>query len=60
VLDDKWQVVALHRGSTVAQNVKFQGKSVAWVNIGTQMSAIAADLSARYPALFTEVKGAQA
>jgi hypothetical protein len=60
VFDDRWQVVALHRGSTVAQNVKFQGKTAAWVNIGTQMSAIAADLSARYPAITAEIKADQA
>jgi endonuclease G, mitochondrial len=49
VLDDRWQVVALHRGSTVANGAKFQGETVPYVNLGTQLSAITAHLSKRYP-----------
>jgi V8-like Glu-specific endopeptidase len=55
VLNDRWEVVALHRGSNVAQNVKFQGKSVAWVNVGTQITAILADLKQRYAGLAGEL-----
>jgi V8-like Glu-specific endopeptidase len=51
VLDDNWRVVALHRGATYAQGVKFQGRSTAWVNVGTQIDAIRTDVTARYPAL---------
>jgi V8-like Glu-specific endopeptidase len=51
VLDDSWRVVALHRGATYAQGVKFQGRSTAWVNVGTQIAAIRADITARYPHL---------
>jgi len=48
VLDDSWQVVGLHRGSTFAEGVQFQGRSTAWVNLGTPIHAILADLKKRY------------
>lgn len=53
VLDDTWQVVALHRGSSFADGVKFQGRSTAWVNIGTPIHAILEDLEQRYPAVYS-------
>jgi endonuclease G, mitochondrial len=49
VFDDGWQVVGLHRGSTVASGVKFQGRSTASVNLGTQIQAVVEDIRARYP-----------
>jgi endonuclease G len=52
VFDDGWRVVALHRGSRAAPGVKFQGLDAAWVNIGTQISAILAQLD---PALRGEL-----
>jgi endonuclease G len=55
VLNDSWEVVALHRGATYAENVQFQGKPVAYVNIGTQWLAILQDVQTRYPALFQEI-----
>jgi len=45
VFDDTWQVVALHRGASLVTNVKFQGHNVAYVNVGTTLAAIAADLA---------------
>lgn len=55
VLNDTWQVVALHRGATFAQNVNFQGKDVAYVNVGTHLASILADLKNRFPALEAEI-----
>jgi endonuclease G, mitochondrial len=55
VFDDQWQVVALHRGSTMVTGVQFQGKSVAYVNVGTQIAAIHADLKANYPDLWVRI-----
>jgi V8-like Glu-specific endopeptidase len=55
VLDDRWQVVALHRGATFAQNVSFQGRSVAFVNVGTHLASILDDLRNRFPALAAEL-----
>jgi len=49
VLDDAWQDVALHRGSTFADGVKFQGRDTAWINLGTPIHAILDDVKARYP-----------
>jgi endonuclease G len=52
VLNDRWQVVALHRGSTTAkQGATFQGVTMPYVNIGTQLYAIAADFGQRYPGI---------
>jgi len=55
VLDDQWRVVALHRGSTVAENVKFQGRNVAWVNLGTHIPKIVDDIITRVPSLAPEL-----
>ena len=44
VFNDQWQVVALHRASTYVAQVEFQGKTTAYVNVGTHMSAILDDL----------------
>jgi hypothetical protein len=40
VLSDEWKVVALHRGSTFARGVQYQGRATAYVNLGTQIHAI--------------------
>lgn len=55
VLDDRWQVVALHRGATFAQNVNFQGRNVAFVNVGTHLTSILDDLRLRFSALADEI-----
>ncbi|HEU4404315.1 MAG TPA: trypsin-like peptidase domain-containing protein [Polyangiaceae bacterium] len=44
VFDDEWRVVALHKMWRPADNVLFQGKTTAWVNVGTQMTAVLQDL----------------
>lgn len=49
VFDDEWKVVALHRSSTFAEGVKFQGRDTAWINLGTPIHAILNDLKARFP-----------
>lgn len=55
VFDDQWRVVALHRGSTLVTGVQFQGKSVAYVNVGTQIAAIHADLRMHYAGLWERI-----
>ena len=40
VLDDSWRVVGLHRGATFVRGVSFQGREVASLNVGTQLTAI--------------------
>jgi endonuclease G len=54
VLTDDWVVCALHRGSRRA-DVEFQGKPSAHVNVGTQISAVLADLADRFPAAHDDV-----
>jgi endonuclease G len=51
VLNDRWEVVALHRGTAFVTGVKFQGSSVAYVNVGTQITAILQHLQKRVPEL---------
>lgn len=55
VCNDRWEVVALHRGSAYVEGVQFQGKSTAYVNVGTHLSAILEDLQKRFPALVVEI-----
>ena len=40
VLNDKWQVIGIHRGSIGTKVLNFQGRTSAIVNLGTQMAAI--------------------
>ncbi|AGP37692.1 trypsin-like peptidase domain-containing protein [Sorangium cellulosum] len=44
VFDDRWQVVALHKKWDHVDNVMYQGKTTAWANVGTLMSAVLDDL----------------
>ncbi len=55
VLNDKWETVALHRGSTYVDNVQFQGKTTAYVNVGTHLTSILDDLRNRFAALAAEI-----
>lgn len=48
VFNDRWRVVGLHRGATRVSDVNYNGRSVAYVNVGTQLSAIKGDLLQRY------------
>lgn len=59
VCDDKWRVLALHKATTAQfGNFSFQGKQTAWINIGTVIPAIVADLKQADPALWQAI-GAQ-
>jgi V8-like Glu-specific endopeptidase len=53
VFDDRWQVVALHRGAML-HSAKFQGKDTAFVNVGSQIARIVAQLKVTAPALCAE------
>lgn len=55
VLDDTWRVVGLHRGAVRAKGVKFQGRSTAWVNYGTQIASVLAHLKQTQPAVHAEL-----
>jgi endonuclease G, mitochondrial len=46
VLNDKWHVVGIHRGSIGTKVLNFQGRSSAIINLGTQMAAILNSLPA--------------
>lgn len=45
VLDDQWQVIALHKKWDFIDNVMYQGKTTAWANVGTLISAVLDDLA---------------
>ncbi|MBT2468395.1 trypsin-like peptidase domain-containing protein [Streptomyces sp. ISL-66] len=59
VLTDDWTVVALHRGTRRVSDVSFQGKSTAFVNVGTQLSAIMRHLQEHNPKVHDEITAAQ-
>ncbi|MER5759924.1 trypsin-like peptidase domain-containing protein [Streptomyces sp. NPDC002082] len=59
VLTDDWTVVALHRGTRRVTDVSFQGKSTAFVNVGTQLSAIMRHLREHTPQIHDEIAAAQ-
>jgi endonuclease G len=52
--------VALHRGSRVAEGVKFQGRDTAYVNLGTQAKAILDHIRQNAPLIAAEIDSAQA
>lgn len=54
VFNDQWQVVALHRAAMYVSGVQFQGKSTAYVNIGTHISQILEDIKSRFPQIANE------
>jgi endonuclease G len=51
VFNDKWEVVALHKASKFVSGVQFQGKTTAYVNIGTHIPLILKDIADRSPDL---------
>ena len=53
VCNDQWQVLALHKASTMAMgSFSFQGKETAWINIGTTIDRIIADLQGEHQDLW--------
>ena len=59
VCDDRWRVVALHRGARHVSGVQFQGKDEAFVNFGSQIQAILADIRANDPPAAEAIAAAQ-
>lgn len=59
VCDDRWRVVALHRGAVFVSGVQFQGKDEAFVNFGSQIRAILADIRASDPVAADAIEAAQ-
>jgi endonuclease G, mitochondrial len=55
VCDDSWLVVALHRGARYVSGVRYQGKDTAYVNFGSQIQAILADVRAGNAELYREI-----
>jgi endonuclease G, mitochondrial len=59
VFTDDWKVVALHRGTRRVENVMFQGRTTAFVNVGTQMGIVMRHLKANSPDIHAEIETAQ-
>jgi V8-like Glu-specific endopeptidase len=59
VCDDRWKVVALHRGAQHVSGVQFQGKDEAFVNFGSQIQAVLADIRTGNPAVADAIAAAQ-
>ncbi|GAB7035207.1 trypsin-like peptidase domain-containing protein [Streptomyces sp. NPDC021749] len=60
VLTDDWKVVALHRGTRRVEDVLFQGRTTAFVNVGTQMRSVLRHLETTSPGIHAEIQAAQA
>lgn len=59
VFDDSWTVVALHRASERVRDVQFNGRSTAFVNVGTHVTAILQHLRETKPAVAAEIEAGQ-
>jgi V8-like Glu-specific endopeptidase len=55
VCTDSWEVAALHRGAQYVNGVRFQGKTTAYVNVGTHVSAVLSDIKSQARDLFEEI-----
>ncbi len=55
VFNDTWQVIAMHKASTLVNNVNYNGQQTAWVNEGVQLKAIVDHLKANNNALAEEI-----
>jgi hypothetical protein len=55
VFDDKWQVIALHRASSLVKEIEYQNQKTAWVNEGVQIEAIVQHLKTNFPVLAAEI-----
>lgn len=60
VCDDRWRVVALHRGSRHAANTSYQGRTEAYVNFGSQIQAVLAHIGGVAPAAAAAIAAGQA
>jgi len=60
VCDDRWAVVALHRGSRHTDKTNYQGRTEAYVNFGSQIQAVLADLAKSAPAAAAAIAAGQA
>lgn len=60
VCDDRWRVVALHRGAVYTPGVGFLGNDDAYVNFGTQIQPILADIRGTDPAAAEVIAAAAA
>jgi len=59
VCDDRWQVVALHRGAEHVTGVKFQGQDTAYVNLGSQIHAVLDEIRAQNAAIADQIVQSQ-
>lgn len=57
VCDDRWRVVALHRGAREATGVNYKGKDIAYVNFGSQIWAVLDDVRSADLRLADRIQG---
>lgn len=60
VLNDDWQVVAMHRATARIERVVSHGLSIAWANVGTRITVIRDDLRRRSPETWRSIRDAHA
>jgi hypothetical protein len=56
VFNDAWQVIALHRGTTIAEGISYEGRSAAWLNVGAHIAAILECVRDEQPGLWEEIR----
>jgi endonuclease G len=59
VCDDRWRVVALHRGARRAPGANYLGRDEAYVNFGSQIQAVLSDLRTKDAAAASQIETAQ-
>lgn len=57
VCNDRWEVLALHKASTMTfGRFEYQGKETAWINVGTTMDKIVDDIKAKDATLWSRLQ----
>jgi endonuclease G, mitochondrial len=57
VCDDDWKVVALHKSSDPTLGTfEYQGKTTSWINTGTRIDRIIADLKQNHAACWAKIE----
>ena len=57
VMDDAWQVIGLHKATRRVDDVKYQGKTTAYINVGTKIRKIVDHATDNFPDVVPKLPG---
>ncbi len=57
VMDDAWQVIGLHKATRRVDDVKYQGKTTAYINVGTKIRKIVDHVKNNFPDVVPKLPG---